>query len=556
MTLSLVTAAFLALPALVAGQKPTMNNPFLFQPGLATPKCLQPRGGSQAAGTQIVLADCTGATEQKIFWEDKRVRVFDNMCFTTSGNSTNGAPIKIAACNAGDNSQSWYFNFFGGNQFKHNPSGKCVDLSSGNTAAGTPVQLWDCNKGNPNQIWNTGYLYNQLPAKTQPNQSGTNQCGTGSSNSSMCQTAWLNDVDDFCLWAPATTGTIGNKEREVVAYCTKSGRGARTIPDGSLSGVHFVKTKDFVQITGVGKLTSMHIPAGDAGGELDPHGPDGYGNPVGGHVYGNSFGPNQQYHEWTSFISSNEFCFRACIGPNAQKYCEHIYDVMGCYWNMPANYNANVFESCDGDSGQPMGIYSSKGADGQFTTTTWKQGQNPTPAAHPVPSSSNCRKISTVKVGPVGTQPPTSPTTTTSGPTTTTTQGPAPTGKLIKSQANTNKCITAASNADGAKLTISDCNNSAGQLFTQSGNTLKVFGDKCIDVTEGVNAKGTKLQIWTCSSTNQNQMWTYNNNNDAHITWISRDKSIDVTDGVFTNGNQLQIWQRSTTTKNQQWTFA
>ena len=53
---------------------------------------------------------------------------------------------------------------------------------------------------------------------------------------------------------------------------------------------------------------------------------------VGGLVYGNSFGTGQQYHEWTSFISDGEFCFRACVGPKATSLCNHIYDVMGCYW--------------------------------------------------------------------------------------------------------------------------------------------------------------------------------------------------------------------------------
>jgi hypothetical protein len=53
---------------------------------------------------------------------------------------------------------------------------------------------------------------------------------------------------------------------------------------------------------------------------------DGRGNPVGGLVFGNTFGHNQQYHEWTSFISDSEFCFRACVGPNAHINCQHIYD--------------------------------------------------------------------------------------------------------------------------------------------------------------------------------------------------------------------------------------
>ena len=39
-----------------------------------------------------------------------------------------------------------------------------------------------------------------------------------------------------------------------------------------------------------------------------------------------------QYNEWTEFISEKEFCIRACFGPRAKQLCNHIYDVMGCYW--------------------------------------------------------------------------------------------------------------------------------------------------------------------------------------------------------------------------------
>jgi hypothetical protein len=70
-------------------------------------------------------------------------------------------------------------------------------------------------------------------------------------------------VDDFCLWAPPSPGTIGDTEREEVAWCTKSGRGTRTIPNGALKGVHFVKTPDYVQVTGVGDFTKINIVNGD-----------------------------------------------------------------------------------------------------------------------------------------------------------------------------------------------------------------------------------------------------------------------------------------------------
>jgi hypothetical protein len=77
---------------------------------------------------------------------------------------------------------------------------------------------------------------------------------------------WMNDADDFCLWAPPSSGSIGVTEREEVAYCTKSGRGTRVIPDGTLTGVHFVQTPDYVQVTGTGDFTKINVKKGDYGG--------------------------------------------------------------------------------------------------------------------------------------------------------------------------------------------------------------------------------------------------------------------------------------------------
>lgn len=88
-----------------------------------------------------------------------------------------------------------------------------------------------------------------------------------------------SSATDFCLWGPPYPGEVGGTERVAVAWCTKSGRGTRTIPDGTLQGVHFVKTPEYVQITGVGDFTKMNIPAGDDGGEMDNKGADGKGNP-------------------------------------------------------------------------------------------------------------------------------------------------------------------------------------------------------------------------------------------------------------------------------------
>src|ERR1700743_1003247 len=39
-----------------------------------------------------------------------------------------------------------------------------------------------------------------LPPTTENDQVGTNQCGTGNNQTSLCQNLWVDTVQDFCLW--------------------------------------------------------------------------------------------------------------------------------------------------------------------------------------------------------------------------------------------------------------------------------------------------------------------------------------------------------------------
>jgi len=72
------------------------------------------------------------------------------------------------------------------------------------------------------------------------------------------------------------------------------------------------------------------------------------------------------------------------------------------------------------------------------------------------------------------------------------------------------KCLTAASNNDGAWVTIQPCNGSPSQKWTFTGGMVQVFGNKCLDVTDGRNVDdGTRMQIWTCWGQNPNQQWYY-----------------------------------------------
>ncbi|KAF7309256.1 hypothetical protein MIND_00295900 [Mycena indigotica] len=112
----------------------------------------------------------------------------------------------------------------------------------------------------------------------------------------------------------------------------------------------------------------------------------------------------------------------------------------------------------------------------------------------------------------------------------------------------TGSCITATQNADGAPVVIQPCGNNATQLnswLVPNGvgvpGPLKIFGDKCLDVKDGANADGTKLQIWTCAAGNTNQMWVPGGQ-EIPIAWSGKGKCIDLTNGDTTAGNQFQVW--------------
>jgi hypothetical protein len=70
------------------------------------------------------------------------------------------------------------------------------------------------------------------------------------------------------------------------------------IPDGVITGLRYIETDFYVQIMGYGDFTKLNIPYGDFGGELDPHGATGDGNPVGGNVTNNRSGSDVSYEEW------------------------------------------------------------------------------------------------------------------------------------------------------------------------------------------------------------------------------------------------------------------
>lgn len=170
--------------------------------------------------------------------------------------------------------------------------------------------------------------YTAIPYQVNPYQylrgpqSGYNLCNsTTEGPDSQCQTAVFNSIEDFCFWGgPGTTGTdqIGVVEAAVVAYCSRSGHGARIFPEGTFQSLQFIKTPAYIQLVGyLNQTAGLNLAPEDTGGELDPHGADLLGNPLGGLFYSTGFanGDNKTYvqtQSWTNFVGAGLFCLKLC----------------------------------------------------------------------------------------------------------------------------------------------------------------------------------------------------------------------------------------------------
>jgi hypothetical protein len=304
-------------------------------------------------------------------------------------------------------------------------------------------------------------------------QYGYNLCNsTTEGPNSLCQTTFLNSLDDFCLWAPAIPNSlISDTEGEEVAWCTKPGRGTRTIPAGALQGVQFMRTPDYVQVVGFIDQTKINLVSNDTGGELDPHGADMRGNPLGGLAYSTAWSNDnntyEQVIEWHNFMGGGEFCFKACdpAGPNAAHFCEHIYDRIGCAYNAPNAAQTGVFESCLGDDQDYPGVYTSNGQVVTYTQPPESLGAIATmPYTPRVPASSSCTTYQSSALYTALSGAPASSTT----PTTTA-------SSTAKATSSGSSGATKASSGSGSAAGAANTNTSGASTLTVSGLGLAVF---------------------------------------------------------------------------------
>ena len=161
-----------------------------------------------------------------------------------------------------------------------------------------------------------------------------------------------------------------------------------------------MRTSAYIQLVGFIDNAALGLDPTDMGGELDPHGADLQGNPLGGVVYSldTNFSPDGgktpgQVHNWNFFVGNGFFCFKACFNSiTSPDYCENRYDLVGCDYNMPNALQNSTFLDCEGDLQTPVGTYTTNGQ-----TLTWSMPDPLTtdpPYTPVVPSSSQCTTFS------------------------------------------------------------------------------------------------------------------------------------------------------------------
>jgi len=114
----------------------------------ASSRCFDDPMSNTSNGTQPIIWDCSGATNQRWTVTGSTIRVFGK-CLDAPLNAVAGDKVTLFDCNGGTN-QQWQFNADG--SIRGVASGLCLDVTGDATANGTLVEVWTCH-GAANQRW-------------------------------------------------------------------------------------------------------------------------------------------------------------------------------------------------------------------------------------------------------------------------------------------------------------------------------------------------------------------------------------------------------------------
>ena len=116
---------------------------------IGTGRCVDVPYGSTVPGSELVLWDCNGQTNQQYTWTPNGELKVMGLCVDAlSGLGNLGDKIGTWTCN-GNNAQKWTLTAAGELRGINN---RCIDVAYGDGNNGGKLVLWDCN-GQNNQKW-------------------------------------------------------------------------------------------------------------------------------------------------------------------------------------------------------------------------------------------------------------------------------------------------------------------------------------------------------------------------------------------------------------------
>ncbi|MFC7308176.1 ThuA domain-containing protein [Streptomyces monticola] len=119
--------------------------------GVASGRCLDVSGASQANNAATQLWDCHGGTNQQWTMTGAgELRVYGTKCLDGYNHGTGAGTAAVIWDCSGQASQQWRRNANG--TLTSVQSGLCLDANGAGTANGTKIVLWSCN-GGANQQW-------------------------------------------------------------------------------------------------------------------------------------------------------------------------------------------------------------------------------------------------------------------------------------------------------------------------------------------------------------------------------------------------------------------
>jgi alpha-galactosidase len=117
--------------------------------GAGSNRCLDDPNSITTNGTQPVIWDCSGATNQQWTRSGNQLQVLGKCLDAYNNQTTPGTKVEIWDCN-GQTNQQWTVNANG--TITGVQSGLCLDVTGGATANNSLIELWTCTGGS-NQRW-------------------------------------------------------------------------------------------------------------------------------------------------------------------------------------------------------------------------------------------------------------------------------------------------------------------------------------------------------------------------------------------------------------------